>query len=255
MARPRQRQAATRSLDAIRVGTAGWQIPRGSTHRAGSVGSHLERYSHVFRSVEINSSFYRSHAFGTYARWAASTPPGFQFALKVPRTITHEQRLVRPRSLLKQFLDESRGLGSKRGPLLVQLPPSLAFEPRVAMRFFRCLREEHAGPVVCEPRHASWFSPAANDLLKRYRVGRVAADPAPVAGADEPGGLSDLVYFRLHGSPRTYWSRYAAEYLAALTQKLRSQPPGARAWVVFDNTAAGAAFDNAFDLMAMLPAR
>jgi uncharacterized protein YecE (DUF72 family) len=234
------------------VGTAGWQVPRASIHRGGPVGSHLERYSQVLRCVEINSSFYRPHAFATYAKWAASTPPWFRFALKVPRAITHEQRLVRPRALLVRFLEESGGLGVKRGPLLVQLPPSLAFESGVASRFFRCLRGLHAGPVVCEPRHGSWFTTAADLLLQHYRVGRVVADPPRGAGADQPAGSSDVVYFRLHGSPRTYWSRYTTAYLAALTQTIQSQRPGASLWVVFDNTAAGAAFENALELTEML---
>jgi uncharacterized protein YecE (DUF72 family) len=198
--------------------------------------------------AEINSSFHRPHAAATYARWAASTPAGFRFAVKLPRNITHDQKLRRARAPLERFLEESAGLGRKRGPLLVQLPPSLAFEKRIAGNFFSLLRDRYQGPVVCEPRHESWFSPAAEQLLVRHTVARVAADPAPAAGAARPGGWTGLVYFRLHGSPRTYWSRYSPEYIEALAGMMRATAPSADAWCIFDNTASGAALENAWEL-------
>src|SRR4051812_47232701 len=129
----------------IFVGTAGWSIPRVSIARCPSDGTHLQRYSRRFGGVEINSSFHRPHAPATYAKWASSTPTRFQFAVKVPRTITHDQQLRRGSAPLKQFLEESAGLGRKRGPLLVQLPPSLKFDARVAGRFFELLRGEYPG--------------------------------------------------------------------------------------------------------------
>lgn len=236
----------------IRIGTAGWCIPRASTHRFEGEGTHLQRYARLLRCAEINSSFHRPHAVATYAKWAASTPPGFQFAVKLPRAITHDQKLRRARLSLQRFLDESAGLGKKRGPLLVQLPPSLAFDTRVAARFFDLLRERYDGSVVCEPRHESWFAAAAVALLVRYRVARVAADPPPALGADAPGGWTGIVYFRLHGSPRKYWSRYTDEHVEALARALRAAPSSADAWCVFDNTASGAALENAWELQARI---
>lgn len=126
--------------------------------------------------AEINSSFHRPHAAATYAKWAASTPPAFRFAVKMPRTITHDQKLRRPRLPLLRFLEESSGLAEKRGPLLVQLPPSLEFDRCVAETFFTLVRSEYDGLIVCEPRHATWFSPEADALLVRLQVSRVAAD-------------------------------------------------------------------------------
>lgn len=234
------------------IGTAGWSIPRVSGHRCPTDGSHLERYSRVFPGAEINSSFHRPHAISTYAKWAAATPPDFRFAVKLPRVITHDQKLRRARAPLVQFLAESAGLGDKRGPLLVQLPPSLAFDARVAGRMFDLLRAEHAGPVVCEPRHASWFSDRADALLVRYAIARVAADPPPVPGADVPGGWRGLAYFRLHGSPRKYWSKYEPPFLDALATSILSLPVDCDAWCVFDNTASGAALDDAWELRTRL---
>src|SRR4030095_13518266 len=112
----------------IRIGTAGWSIPRAAAFRFESTGTHLERYSRVLRCAEINSSFHRPHATATYAKWRDSTPPDFRFAVKMPRTITHESKLQNAREPLIAFLAQTDGLSVKRGPILVQLPPSLAFD-------------------------------------------------------------------------------------------------------------------------------
>jgi len=170
--------------------------------------------------------------------------------VKIPKQITHEQRLIRSRTALQKFLDESAGLESKRGPLLVQLPPSLEFEPRVANRFFTLFRSLYEGLAVCEPRHHTWFGSAVVDaLLTRHRIGRVAADPAVVDGARLPGGWPDLAYFRLHGSPRTYWSSYTPAFIEAVAAAMGAHR---EAWCIFDNTASGAAIENAWELRQIL---
>lgn len=206
-------------------------------------GSHLQRYASVFTAAEINSSFHRPHAESTYRRWAEATPPGFLFSVKMPRVITHDSRLRRARQPLDRFLGESAGLGDRRGPLLVQLPPSFAFDRRVIARFLDLLRSRHAGAIVWEPRHATWFGGAADTLLASYEVARVAADPACAPGAESPGGWPGVIYYRLHGSPRPYWSRYAPAFIDALAARL----PDA-GWCIFDNTATGAALENALEL-------
>ena len=237
---------------AIRIGTAGWNIPRQSGRRFASSGTHLQRYAHAFTCVEINSAFYRSHRPATYARWAASVPDDFRFAIKLTRTITHDMRLQAWRAPLDQFLSETAALGEKRGPILVQLPPSLAYSDRVVQRFFEGLRRRHDGPVVCEPRHPTWFTRAVERVLVRYAVGRVAADPQCGANGDCPAGWAGLQYFRWHGSPRMYWSGYDAAALAALALRLRAAAARGSVYCIFDNTAAGFAADNALDLRAAL---
>ena len=204
--------------------------------------------------AEINSSFHRPHPASTYRKWASGTPPGFRFAVKLPRTITHDLKLRRARAPLERFLDEIAGLGRKRVPILVQLPPSLDLVPRVARTFFTLLREGYRGPVVCEPRHETWFTSAADTLMIRYKVARVAADPSPAARADVPGGWPGIVYYRLHGSPDKYWSKYDAGYIANLAEALTNVPASIDAWCIFDNTASGAAFENACELQALLGA-
>jgi uncharacterized protein YecE (DUF72 family) len=234
------------------IGTAGWSIPRQVAAHFPGEGTHLHRYARVLHCVEINSSFHRPHAAATYARWAASAPAEFRFSVKIPRAITHEGALRAARPLIDRFLEESAGLGDKRGPLLLQLPPSLAFDRRVAGRFLDLLRSRFGGPLVCEPRHPTWFAVAAEALLVRHDVARVAADPAPAPGAERPGGWSGLVYYRLHGTPRKYWSRYEPEMLAGLAGDLRRAAAHVDVWCLFDNTASGAALENAWNLMRMV---
>jgi uncharacterized protein YecE (DUF72 family) len=236
------------------IGTAGWSIPRASAHRAAGDGTHLERYARVFGAVEINSSFHGPHPAATYARWREMTPAEFRFAVKVPRTITHDQQLRRARLPFAEFLAQTNGLGAKRGPLLVQLPPSLEFEARVASTFFEMARTLYDGPLVCEPRHPTWFAPRATVLLERHRIARVAADPPPAPEANRPDGWPGVVYFRLHGSPRKYWSSYSADFLAALAVAVRERVAATHVWCLFDNTASGAALENAWELQRLLTA-
>jgi uncharacterized protein YecE (DUF72 family) len=232
----------------IRIGTAGWSVPRASAFRFHATGTHLERYARSLRCVEINSSFYRPHAAATYAKWRDSTPPDFLFAVKMPRTITHELTLQNVREPLVAFLAQTGGLAQKRGPILVQLPPSLSFDPTIVTSFLDLVRTMYDGLVVCEPRHPTWFSPTVASLLERYHISRVAADPPPVPAALVPAGWPQVAYFRLHGSPRTYWSRYPEDYIAALATTVRSVPGAEDVWCVFDNTASGAAIENAWEL-------
>jgi uncharacterized protein YecE (DUF72 family) len=234
----------------IWIGCAGWSIPREHAERFPAEGTHLERYAQRLPAVEINTSFYRPHQPATYARWAASVPDEFKFAVKIPREITHTRRLRDAAEPLDRFLAEAAALGPKLGPLLVQLPPSLRFDEAAATGFFAGLRARFGGQVVCEPRHPTWFGDPAERVLVSAQVARVAADPAPVPEAARPGGWPGLVYYRLHGSPAMYESDYPTAYLKSLAQELRAAE--APAWCIFDNTALGAATANALDLRALL---
>lgn len=235
----------------VHVGCAGWNLPRDFQDEfpGADTGTHLQRYAARLPAVEIDSSFYRPHRPETYARWAAGVPQGFRFAVKLPRTITQQRRLADCADLLETFLDQTAGLGQKLGCLLVQLPPSLALDKRAATAFFRTLRERHSGAVACEPRHATWFSPQGESLLKAFRIARVAADPPRAPTDGEPGGDTALVYYRLHGTPRIYYSDYPPEVLETLVSKLGTWlQSGSETWCIFDNTALGAATGNALSV-------
>jgi len=242
----------------IRVGTAGWSVASRYLSEIPAGGSHLERYAGVFSAVEINSSFYKHHRTATYARWASSVGEDFRFAVKTPKALTHEGALVpRESEVLTRFLEEIEGLGSKLGVLLVQLPPSLAFDQADAGAFFTQLRS-HLAPataIACEPRHASWGTPDVDAHLKKLGVSRVAADPARWAAAGQPGGDRGVAYFRMHGTPSVYFSDYDAERLDLLRSQLEKAVIRSESvWCIFDNTAHGHAVGNALSIQRALRA-
>jgi len=221
-------------------------------HRCGARGSHLERYAAMMNCVEVNSSFYRPHQQKTWQRWAAVTPPDFRFAVKAPKAVTHVAKLLNCGDALAQFFDQIAGLEEKLGPILLQFAPAHAFDQGPVRDFLGTLREIHRGPVALEPRNASWFTPEADRLLREFKIARVAADPAKGSSlAAKPGGAKELRYYRLHGSPRVYWSAYDAAQIGSLAAQLISHE-SSECWVIFDNTAAGEALKNALELRTLL---
>ena len=233
----------------VRIGTAGWNLHRDSVAHFNAEGTHLQRYSAVLNACEINSSFYRPHKSQTWSRWADSVPQRFRFSVKAPKAITHEARLNCKPEVLVAFLQQLGHLREKLGPVLFQLPPSLSFDEVVARKFLTLLRENFSAAVVWEPRHPTWFDPAADDLLKEFKVARVAADPACVPAAVDPAGDGRLAYFRLHGSPRMYFSSYDLNFLNSLAQQLGQLRREKEVWCIFDNTGAGSALQNALQLL------
>ncbi len=253
MSRMRPKSIRSSSLPALRVGCAGWSVPAAHAARFPAEGSHLERYAQVFDAVEINSSFYRPHQPQTYRRWAESVPPEFRFAVKLPKTISHGKRLRGATAELDAFLGEAGELGAKLGCVLVQLPPSLAFDARSALAFFDAFRRRHAGPIACEPRHASWFTGAVEAALRARGIARVGADPARVPRAAVPGGGHGVEYLRLHGSPHVYYDAYAPAVLDRIARRLAKPEPATRErWCIFDNTALGHATSDASAVIARL---
>lgn len=234
----------------VRIGCAGWTLPAVHRARFPGEGTHLQRYADVFDCVEINSSFYRPHRPLTYRKWAESVPAGFRFSVKMPKAISHLARLRHCDSMLEQFLAQAEQLGEKLGVLLLQLPPSLAYDSRSALRFFEHLRARHDGAVGCEPRHPSWFKPEVEHALRERRIARVAADPAIVPSAASPGGDRACEYRRLHGSPRMYYDAYPQAMLERIGQRLmRPSDAVVERWCIFDNTALGHATTDALALM------
>jgi len=224
------------------IATAAWSIPKKVVDRFAQEGSGLTRYASVFDGVEINSTFYRRHKASTFARWAESVPDGFRFAVKIPKEITHTRAMKDIHEPFDAFLKDIAQLGENRGPLLCQLPPSLTFDVGVLETAFKTMRNADDGPIVIEVRHQSWASDEALDLLKSYAIDRVLADPAPVWPAE--GFERPPKYVRLHGQPKIYHSSYSHEEIRSFSNLLA--PDG---WCVFDNTASGAAIENALTML------
>ncbi len=237
----------------IYVGCAGWGIPSARADAFPGEGTHLARYARRLRCVEVNSSFYRPHQRKTYARWAESVPTEFRFAVKFPRQVTHLARLREPDGAIDDFVQQVDGLGDRLGAVLVQLPPSLAFDGSVADAFFAALRMRIDAPIVCEPRHATWFDAGVDALWSRHGVGRVAADPARVPEGAEVGGAGGVAYWRLHGSPRIYYDAYGEAQLAPWVEAMQAaRTRGQEVWAILDNTALGHAIDDATTLERLL---
>jgi len=251
----RTRKPGSPSPPDWRVGCAGWSTPARYRSLFDDGDSVLARYATLFRAVEINSSFYRPHAAKTYARWAASVPADFRFSVKLPQAISHEHALSRAGALLDRFLDEAGALGDRLGGFLLQLPPSLVLDRRVASTFFRMFRRRSDALVACEARHASWFTPAADDLFASHRIARVVADPPRGGDASVPIPGAGWHYWRWHGSPRVYYSDYPEERLRELAAAVAAVPAGEPAWAILDNTAHGFATPNAARLGELLSTR
>ncbi len=245
---------ALRSMT-IRIGTAGWAIHKSSAAAFPGGGTHLQRYAERLNCVEINSSFYRPHKRATYQRWAESTPADFRFSVKIPRQITHEKRLIGCEPDIELFLTQVTGLGEQLGALLVQLPPSLAWGEQ-ALSFFADLRQQLSGPLVCEPRHKSWFNATVSAALSEYKVGRVAADPSVVPAAASPDGfpIRPILGFTAHRACTTRSIRRRALHNLAATL-LEETTRSRSVWCIFDNTALNAATGNALNLATIVSQR
>ena len=243
--------SARTKLGRVHVGCATWAVGSANDHLLPHVaGGNLARYAARLTAAEVNSSFHREHRHATWGRWARTVGPSFRFSVKLPKAITHERRLVDVDALLERFAAEVRLLGDKLAVVLVQLPPSLTFDPKTFDAFHRRLSERVPVAAVVEPRNPSWFEDEVDSFLSERHVGRVAADPAVVPRAGEPGGWDRLRYFRLHGSPVTYRSPYETPFLRSLAARVE---PGD--WCIFDNTASGAALPNAVELLTLLRER
>lgn len=171
----------------FRIGCAIWAYKNwvGDLFPAGSKPSDfLSLYSRRFTAVEGNTTFYSTPDRPTVARWAAETPDGFEFCLKLPRTITHQGTLVPNLPQAIAFLDLMRGLGDRLGPLFAQLPPSYSPDRLEDLATFLKGWPHQDVPLAVEVRHLDWFrEPHAsrlNALLQGLGVGRVLLDTRPI---------------------------------------------------------------------------
>ncbi len=246
---------------AVYVGTSGWQYRhwRGRYYPPGLPQARwLEHYAADFATVEINASFYYLPRRSTFEAWARRTPPGFLFAVKASRYLTHVRRLRDPEEPVARFIEAASGLGDRLGPVLLQLPPS--FE-RDLPALVTALEAFPAGVrVAVELRHQSWFV----EEVRRSLLGRgVALCLADRQGAITPlWRTADWAYLRLHeglGRPRPCYGEAALEEWAGVLA--REWPADADRFVYFNNDWAGCAVRDAalagvvFDRAGLAPTR
>jgi uncharacterized protein YecE (DUF72 family) len=263
----------------VYVGVSGWRYagwrgdfyPRGLPQRR-----ELEYMASQMTSVEMNGSFYSLQRPSTYRRMAEQTPDGFPIAIKGGRFITHFKRLSGVETALANFFASGvLALGEQLGPVLWQLPADLPFDEQRLADFLSALPRSTAAaaevaaghddklsgdrvlldtdvdqPVrhVLEPRHPSFGSDAAADLLREHDVGLVVSD-SPTWPCFERV-TSDVMYVRLHGHTRLYTSGYAPASLDRWAERTRAWlADGQDVFVYFDNDARGRA---PYDAVALL---
>lgn len=267
----------------VRVGVSGWRYPRwrGDFYPEGLVQRReLEYVASRMNSAEINGSFYSLQRPSTYQRFVDETPEDFVFAVKGSRFITHMRRLADIDTALANFLASGvLALGTKLGPMLWQLPPSLEYDEQLVAGFLDRLprttgraaelakahddkvkpgRELVEAPVdlpirhVMEVRHPSFCGEEAVALLERYEVALVVADsPGKWPYLERP--TADLMYARLHGHTQLYASGYSARSLDAWAEKVRGWAADGRdVFVYFDNDSRGRAPYDAVSLLERL---
>jgi uncharacterized protein YecE (DUF72 family) len=256
-----------RAMVRVHVGISGWSYPgwRGDFYPPGlPQRRELEYAAARLGSIEINGTFYALQRPESFASWRDQTPDGFVFAVKGSRFITHMKRLLDLDVTLPNFFASGvLALGSKLGPFLWQLPPTLAYDPERLESFFdrlprtttdaARLAERHDDRLdgralvtadeerplrhALEVRHPSYRDPVFVDLLRRHDVGLVVAD----AAGDWPSledVTSDFVYVRLHGAEELYASGYDAPALDAWAAKIRRwRDSGRDVFAYFDNDA------------------
>ncbi|HXG36366.1 MAG TPA: DUF72 domain-containing protein [Dehalococcoidia bacterium] len=238
------------------IGTSGWHYQhwRGNFYpRELPTREWLAYYSQEFPTVEINASFYRQPKDSTWDSWYKTAPPGFRFAVKASRFLTHIRQLREPRDSLERVLKGAHRLGDKLGPILYQLPPSFHYSEESVERLralFALLprQQQH----VLEFRDSSWFGEETLTLLRKHRVAFCAFD---MPGLECPlETTADFGYMRFHGSGERYGSNYTDDLLEEWSDRLRKAARDTdEFYVYFNNDAYGYAVANARKLREMLP--
>ncbi len=156
----------------VYLGTQGWSYKDwvGTLYPARTASrDYLSHYAESFNAVELDTTFYGTPLPDRIRLWDRSTPEGFQFTAKTPRTITHDRRLIEARDEFEEFVTVMSGLGAKLGPILIQLPPDFTIDEWGALEAFVMALPEHPRFAV-EFRHRSWLVQRTYDLLRHCRL-------------------------------------------------------------------------------------
>lgn len=236
------------------IGTSGWIYPRwrGVFYPEGLPPSRwFAHYAAHFDTVEINSTFYRLPSEAAFDRWREQAPPGFRYAVKANRYLTHVRRLKDCAEPLARFLDRARRLGDRLGPVLYQLPPNWSADPDRLAAFATLLPRDLLH--VFEFRDPRWWVEPIRATLARYGLSFCLfgmPDLTPPLWITGP-----IVYIRLHGSTALYAGRYRREELARWAERIRGfLQAGREVYVYFNNDAFGHAVRNAMERREMLAA-
>lgn len=240
-----------RMKGAIHLGTSGYVYKhwKGLFYPPGvPARSWLSYYARVFRTVELNATFYRLPTPEAVTGWREQVPASFRFAAKGSRYLTHMKRLNEVGEGLERFFSLVRLLGKKLGPVLWQLPPQMSRpDPAKLENFLAHLPRDI--PQAFEFRHEAWYRDDILALLERYHVALCEHD----ACAWPPRPTARWRYLRFHGWTSRYAGRYGKRMLAPYAQSLLEwKARGRSAWVFFNNDLHGHALLDAMDLSELL---
>lgn len=237
------------------VGTSGWSYPhwaKGRFYPKGlKQGDWLAFLARHFPTVEVNSTFYRLPAEAVVQRWRGAVGSDFRFAVKLWRMITHRKRLLDCRRHLEDFFRVAAGFQRKRGPLLIQLPPSTHKDLSLLDDFLHEVRTvigRKKWRLTVEFRHASWRCDEVTALLDRHHAALCLAD-MPRCPFTEPG-QAVFLYVRRHGPGGRYRGRYSTRHITADAERIDAWlGQGKDVYVYYNNDLEGHAVDNAKQLL------
>ncbi|MBN1417122.1 MAG: DUF72 domain-containing protein [Bacteroidales bacterium] len=245
-----------RKISNLFTGTSGWSYQ----HWSGifypkdiKPAAYLEYYITQFDCVELNSSFYHLPLNKTVEGWIRRTPDTFRFCPKLSRYITHQLRLVNVEEPLARFFEVFASMRTRLGPVLIQLPPGLAFDKTRMNNFMSLLKEKYGGyRIAIEVRHKSYITDDFFELLAQFGTAFAIADSGKRFPYFETV-TTDFVYMRLHGREKLYASDYSEETLHEYAGKIKQwMKEGKEVWAFFNNDFGGFAVKNALRLQEMV---
>jgi uncharacterized protein YecE (DUF72 family) len=235
------------------IGTSGWSYKhwRGPFYPSGSAKGidQLRFYAERFDTVEVNGTFYRLIEVDTFRRWREETPPGFVFACKGSRYLTHMKRLKDPEQGALRFFERVEALGDKLGPIVFQLPGRFKPDRERLTGFLKALPKGHR--YAFEFRDPAWFQPEILEALARHNAALCLYE---FAGQEAPLEVTaDFVYIRLHGPDGPYRGSYGEPALKTWAERIREWArPGRDVYCYFDNDDRAFAPKNALRLKELL---
>jgi uncharacterized protein YecE (DUF72 family) len=217
------------------IGTSGWSHDHWKQrfYPEGLAKSRwFEFYASRFNCVEINATFYRRFANDVFSKWHDQAPEGFRYVLKIPRLISHRHHLINMQNEIRQFEKSCRLLQDRFGLMLLQLPPSMPYEPERLRKILHSLDEPSR--IAIEFRDARWVTDDTLSLLAHY--------DAVYCNPDEPEQplskylTGSTAYLRLHGRRQWYADNYTDRELTDIAQTVDDmQSSGAEDIYIFFN--------------------
>ena len=240
----------------VHIGTSGWSYKqwRGLYYpQKLATAKWLAFYAEDFEVTEINSSFYRLPTEDTVMNWTTQVPKDFLFCAKMSRFLTHMKKLNDPEDALDRFFEVFTHMKNMMGPVLVQLPPMLAFNYDKAEYFYSLLKKKFREySFVMEVRHETWMKEQSLTLMSKYDIGLVISQ----SGSRFPYSeiiTAKNIYVRFHGPEELYASRYTDKMLENFADKFyRWLREGHEIWAFFNNDVHCYAPEDAKRLMMLM---